>query len=157
MSDLVKPEGFNTPVPAKILTPARVETRIGTLEFADGFPTEDTSRLLYDHLDFLRGVEAFLNGVPAASLEAMRIGMEDVGVTACHKVGILDRLLDSAPLFLTGNTDTVYASGILDLERDGPTVVEIPPGCGPTTVNDAWFRFTTWAGRVRIAARAAST
>ena len=147
MSDLVKPEGFNTPVPAKILTPDRVETRIGTLEFADGFPTEDTSRLLYDHLDFLRGVEAFLNGVPAASLEAMRIGMEDVGVTACHKVGILDRLLDSAPLFLTGNTDTVYASGILDLERDGPTVVEIPPGCGPTTVNDAWFRFITDMGR----------
>jgi hypothetical protein len=73
----------------------------------------------------------------------MRVGMEDVGVKACHQIGILDRLLDSAPLFLTGNTDTVYASGILDLERDGPTVVEIPPGCGPTTVNDAWFRFIT--------------
>ena len=129
------------------MTPDRVETRIGTLEFADGFPTEATAELLFDHLDFLRGVEAFLNGVPAASLEAMRIGMEEVGVTACHQVGILDRLLDSAPLFLTGNTDTVYVSGILDLERDGPTVVEIPPGCGPTTVNDAWFRFITDMGR----------
>ena len=147
MSDNVKPDGYNTPVPAKILTPDRVETRIGTLEFADGFPTEATAELLYDHLDFLRGVEAFLSGVPAASLEAMRIGMEEVGVTACHQVGILDHLLDSAPLFLTGNTDTVYVSGILDLERDGPTVVEIPPGCGPTTVNDAWFRFITDMGR----------
>ena len=29
------------------------------------------------------------------------------------------------------------------MERDGPTVVEVPPGCGPTTVNDAWFRFVT--------------
>ena len=38
-------------------------------------------------------------------------------------------------------------SGILDLERDGPTVVEIPPGCGPTTVNDAWFRFVTDMGK----------
>ena len=38
-------------------------------------------------------------------------------------------------------------SGIPDLERDGPTVVEIPPGCGPTTVNDAWFRFITVMGR----------
>ena len=72
MSDDVKPDGYNTPVPAKILTPDRVETRIGTLEFADGFPTEATAQLLYDHLDFLRGVEAFLSGVPAASLEAMR-------------------------------------------------------------------------------------
>src|SRR4051812_38958596 len=63
------------------------------------------------------------------------------------QVGILDRLMDSSPLFLTGNTDTVYASTILDLERDGPTVAEIPPGCGPTTVNDAWFRFITDMGR----------
>jgi hypothetical protein len=101
MSDIVKPDGYNTPVPAKVLTPDRVETRIGTLEFADGCPTVATSQLLYDHLDFLRGVEAFLNGVPAASLEAMRVGMEEVGVTACHRVGILDGLLDSAPLFLT--------------------------------------------------------
>ena len=147
MSDRVKPDGYNTPIPAKILTADRVETRIGTLEFADGLPTEATAEVLFDHLDFLRGVEAFLTGVPAASLEAMRVGMEEVGVTACNRVGILDRLLDSAPLFLTGNTDTVYVSGILDLERDGPTVVEIPPDCGPTTVNDAWFRFITDMGR----------
>src|SRR3954463_9637988 len=71
ISHRVKPDGYNTPVPAKILTPDRVETRIGTLEFADGFPTEATSQLLYDPLDFLRGVEAFLSCVPAASLEAM--------------------------------------------------------------------------------------
>ena len=46
-----------------------------------------------------------------------------------------------APLFLTGNTDTVYALAFLDLAEDGPTVVEIPPGCGPGTVDDAFFRF----------------
>ena len=56
-------------------------------------------------------------------------------------------MLDSNPLLLTGNTDTVYVLGIFDLARDGPTVVEIPPGCGPTTVDDAWFRFITDMGR----------
>ena len=61
MSDTVTPEGFNTPIPAKIMTPDRVETRIGTLEFDDGFPTQATAELLFDHLDFLRGVEAFLS------------------------------------------------------------------------------------------------
>ena len=147
MGDTVTPAGYSTPVPAKILTPDRVNTRLGTLEFTDGFPTEPTAQLLFDHLDFLRAVEVFLSCVPAASLEAMRMGMEEVGVTACHQVGIMDHLLDSTPLFLTGNTDTVYVSGILDLERDGPTVVEVPPGCGPTTVNDAWFRFITDMGR----------
>ncbi|MFC7725462.1 DUF1254 domain-containing protein [Nocardioides sp. GCM10028917] len=147
MSETVKPDGYNTPVPAKIFTPDKVETRIGTLEFDDGLPTQATAQILFDHLDFLRGVEAFLTCVPAASVEAMRLGMEEVGITASHQVGIADQLLDSNPLFLTGNTDTVYVSGILDLERDGPTVVEIPPGCGPTTVNDAWFRFVTDMGR----------
>ena len=39
-------------------------------------------------------------------------------------------------------------SCVLDLERDGPTVVEIPPGCGPGTVNDAFFRFLTDMGAV---------
>jgi hypothetical protein len=32
---------------------------------------------------------------------------------------IFDQLMDSSPLFLTGNTDTVYCSVILDLETDG--------------------------------------
>ena len=141
MSDSRVPQGFNTPIPDKILTPDRVDTRIGTLEYSDGFPTAHTAQLLYDHLDFLRGVEAFLVGVPAASLESMRRGMSHLGIAACHHVAIVDELMDSNPLFLTGNTDTVYASGIVDLGRDGPTVVEIPPGCGPGTVNDAWFRF----------------
>ena len=147
MTDTSVSEGFNTAIPAKIMTPDRVETRIGTLEFTDGFPTAETAATLYDHLDFLRAVEVFLNCVPAASLEAMRVGMADLGIAACHQVAIVDDLLDSNSLFLTGNTDTVYVSGILDLGRDGPTVVEIPPGCGPGTVNDAWFRFIIDMGR----------
>lgn len=34
----------------------------------------------------------------------------------------------------------------LDLERDGPTVVEIPAGSGPGTVNDAFVRFVVDMG-----------
>jgi hypothetical protein len=135
------PEGFNTPVPSKILTPDHVDSRIGSLDFVDGVPTADTAGRVFDHLDFLRGVEVFLNCIPAASIEAMRMGFLSEGVDACNKLLIMDELLDSGPFFLTGNTDTVYCGGFLDLEQDGPTVVEIPPGCGPGTVNDAWFRF----------------
>lgn len=62
------------------------------------------------------------------------------------------------PLFLTGNTDTLYVVGFLDLERDGPTVVEIPSGSGPGTVNDAFFRFVVDMGLpVRTGGRAAGT
>lgn len=140
------PDGYNTPIPSKIMTPDVVETRIGTLEFSDGVPSEETAQMLWDHLDFIRGVEVFLNCIPPASLEALRAGMEELGLDACHKVAISDELLDSNPLLLTGNTDTVYASVMMDLDRDGPTVVEIPPGCGPGTVNDAWFRFVVDMG-----------
>ena len=109
-------------------------------------PTDVTASTLLDHLTFLRGVEMFLNTVQVASLEAVRIGLAEVGATAANKVVIYDNLMDSNSLFLTGNTDTVYALGILELDRDGPTVVEIPAGCGPGTVDDAWFRFVVDMG-----------
>jgi hypothetical protein len=142
MSESSKPApNYNTPIPKSITTPDKVETRIGTLEFFDGLPSLETTQLVYDNLDFLRGVEVFLNGIPSASLEGLRTGHETMGVANSNQMLIADQLLDSDPLFLTGNTDTVYCSGFLDLERDGPTVVEIPPGCGPGTVNDAFFRF----------------
>ncbi|MFD5331339.1 DUF1254 domain-containing protein [Cellulosimicrobium cellulans] len=138
--------GYNTPVPVQITTPDRVATSIGELRFDDGVPTAETTVRLYDHLDLLRGVEVFLNCVPAASLEGIRRGMVEVAGDACHQGVITDRLLDSDPLLLTGNTDTVYAIVMLDVERDGPTVIEVPPGCGPGTVDDAWFRFVVDLG-----------
>ena len=133
--------GFNHQIPAEIMTPDSVETRIGRLEFFDGFPTAATTGTVYDNLDFLRGVEVFLNFVPMASLEGLRRGLTGFGVTSPNKVVIFDELMDSNPLFLTGNTDTVYALTLFDLAADGPTVVEVPPRCGPGTVNDAFFRF----------------
>lgn len=139
-------KGFNFKIPAKIMTPDRVKTRLGQLRFVDGVPTAETIKLVYDHLDFLRGVEVFLNFIPAASLESLRLGNVERGATKCHHATIYDELLDSAPLLLTGNTDTVYCASFLDLEIDGPTVVEVPPGCGPGTVNDAFFRFVVDMG-----------
>ena len=137
---------MTTDIPESITTPERVETRIGTLEFFDGIPTKETSALVYDNLDFLRGVEAFLNGIPAASIEALRLGAVSLGATNSNQVVYFPTLMDSIPLFLTGNTSTVYAIPILDLKKDGPTVVEIPAGAGPGTVNDAFFRFVSDMG-----------
>jgi hypothetical protein len=133
--------GYNNKIPGSIMTPDKVETRIGTLEFFDGIPTKKTAELVYDNLDFIRGVETFLNGMPAASLEAIRLGQAAFGARNSNQVILLDQLMDSNPLFLTGNTSTVYAIAILDLKKDGPTVIEIPPGAGPGTTNDAYFRF----------------
>lgn len=136
-----KTPGYNHRIPEQIMTPDTVETRLGTLKFFDGMPDKATVDKLYDQLDTMRGVDSFLNGIPATSIEALRLGLVEVGGSASHKAVIMDRLLDSAPLFLTGNTDTVYCMAMLDLQRDGATVVEVPAGSGPGTVDDAYFRF----------------
>ena len=138
--------GYNHPIPPEIMTPDSVETRIGTLKFFDGLPDKETTQKAYDNLDFMRGVEAFLNFIPAASIEALRRGTVELGATKSNQIILMEQLLDSTPLFLTGNTDTVYASTIIDLQKEGPTVVEVPPGCGPGTVNDAYFRFVVDMG-----------
>jgi hypothetical protein len=133
--------GYNNTIPEEIMTPDSVDTRIGTMRFFDGMPDDATVQKAYDNLDFMRGVETFLNFIPATSLEGLRRGMAELGADEAHEVVIFDKLMGSDPLFLTGNTDTVYAGVFLDLERDGPVVVEVPPGAGPGTVNDAFFRF----------------
>lgn len=142
----VNPPGYNTPIPEDILTPDEVETRFGTLKFIDGRPTPETSTLMFDVLDFMRGAEVFLNFIPATSIEGIRRGLLEIGLDASNKVAVFEQLMDSNPLFLTGNTDTVYGTAILDLQRDGPVVIEVPKGQGPTTVNDAYFRFVTDMG-----------
>ena len=47
------PEGHDTPVPSKILTPDQVESRLGPLSSVDGVPTAETAQKVFDHLDFL--------------------------------------------------------------------------------------------------------
>lgn len=136
-----KTAGFNHEIPPEILTPSSVDTSIGVLKFYDGFPNSETVKKVYDNLDTIRATEVFLNFIPAASLEAVRRGLKTVDVSRSNQVLMFDQLLDSSPLFLTGNTDTVYSIVMLDLDRDGPTVVEVPAGSGPSTVDDAFFRF----------------
>ncbi len=138
--------GYNYKIPQKIMTPDEVETSIGRLEFFDGMPTEETVDKLYDHLLKMRGVETFLNGIPATSIEGLRLGHIELGIESSNHAMLFDELMDSAGLFLTGNTDTVYCSLFLNLKRDGATVVEIPASCGPGTVNDAYFRFVVDMG-----------
>src|SRR5580698_9009974 len=91
---------MTTPIPPSITTPDSVDTRIGTLTFRDGFPDDPTVQRVYDNLDFMRGVEAFMSGMPGASLVGMRRGFEKLGVTN-GTVLIFENLLDSKSLFLT--------------------------------------------------------
>ena len=119
---------MTTGIPASITAPAKAETSIGTLEYFDGVPTPGTVKTLYDYLDTSRAVNVFINSIPMLSMYTLREGQAGIGADASHKIAIWDDLMDSTTLLLTGNTSTMYAVGFLDLAKDGPTVIDLPPG-----------------------------
>lgn len=123
-------------VPPSLITPDRVETHLGTLEFKDGAPSSDTVQKIYDSLDYIRGVDAFMNSFGGASAYAIRQGFHNIGAED-NAVVIFSELMDSNSLFLTANADTIYSVAILDLTK-GPLVVEVPPKA-LGTINDMWF------------------
>jgi hypothetical protein len=127
-----------TPVPAAITTPSKVDAGIGTLEFTDGYPTTETAEKLRDHLDYLHGVEAFMNSIQGVSTYAIRKGFQDAGI-ADGDVVIFSELMDSRSLFLTANADTVYFWSFHDLSQ-GPLVVETPSDT-LGLFDDMWFRW----------------
>ncbi len=132
-----------TPVPPEITTPDKVETSIGQLQFFDGVPTPETTARLYDELDRQRATQAFLHGIPGASMVAIRTGLRASGITG-GKIGIFETLMDSRSLYLTANTESIYFWHWFDL-KDGPVVVETPPNI-LGVVDDFWFRYVTDLG-----------
>jgi len=97
------------PIKKHIVTPSVVESeRLGTLSYFDGYPSEETVRKVYDNLDFNRGIETFLNGIPAASMQALIDGFKGAGVNKLGELGIFENLMDSKSIFLTPNTESVY-------------------------------------------------
>ena len=119
---------MTTAIPESITTPDRVETSIGTFEFFDGVPTKKSTEMAYDFLDKVNAYKALLSTIPTVSINELRRGQAAVGAKTSNQICIYDTLMDSKSLVLTGNTSTMYALGFLDLEKDGPTVIELPPG-----------------------------
>jgi hypothetical protein len=66
---------MSTPVPEGIATPDKLETSIGTLTSIDGVPDAETTQKVFDNLDLNRATEAFLNGIPIASMYALKHGL----------------------------------------------------------------------------------
>tara|TARA_R110002110_G_scaffold404606_1_gene623155 strand:- start:181820 stop:183400 length:1581 start_codon:yes stop_codon:yes gene_type:complete len=135
-----------TDIPKGILTPDIVETSIGTLKFFDGTPTPQTSKLVYDNLDRSRAIDAFLKGIQGASVRELIEGPKAIGANVkFNDILYFSKLLDSKELFLTGNTSTLYVIPTLDLKKNGPMVVEAPPGL-LGGFNSAWFEFISNIG-----------
>jgi hypothetical protein len=126
-----------TPTPTQAQT---TESRIGKLNFENGFPTEETTRKLFDEMDYQRAVQAYLWAYPAVSFESIRIATNrDLGADLNDMI-IADNYADPKGLWLTANDTTIYALANVDLGKSGAMVVEIPPGAIVGIIDDFWQR-----------------
>ncbi|MEU4425747.1 DUF1214 domain-containing protein [Actinoplanes sp. NPDC024001] len=130
-------------VDQRFLTPDEVPSPIGVLRFQDGVIDSRSANAVFDHLLYLRGVDAFLAAYRHVSVRCLINGLREFGV-ADHDVLLFSELIDSASLFLTANCDTVYAWSILDLSQ-GPVAVTVPENV-IVVFDDARFEWVGDAG-----------
>jgi hypothetical protein len=120
--------------------PDRVKTVAGELKFFDGVPVGNTTELVYDYLDRARGVDVYLDNIGAVSIYSLQVVLDEQGAKGANRVAIWEQLMDSRTPVITSNTSTMYAYTWTDLAKDGPTVIQIPPGM-LGFLDDAWQRF----------------
>jgi hypothetical protein len=131
---------------AQTTTPDSVKTRVGDLKFERGYPTEETTRKVFDEIDYQRAVQAYLWAYPAVSFESIRIGVKrDLGLDY-NEFTIADKLADAKSVWLTANDSTVYALTLVDLGKFGPMVIDVPPGAIVGLIDDYWQRSLTDLG-----------
>ena len=125
---------------ASIGIPEQLETRLGTLDFVDGVPSDEAVEKVYDHLDFVHALNVYLDGFAAASTYAIRKGFHEAGAED-NSIIVFSELMGSESVFLTANADTVYYVGVIDL-TSGPMVVETPPQA-LGVIDDMWWGWIT--------------
>ena len=111
-------------------TTRSVETRIGTLEYVGGSPTEATVQKAYDQLDVQRATQVYLEFMPLMSQQAIfRSHEQESGIRDNRDIGVYVYQAKGKvnSIGLTYNTESIYMSSVLNVE-EGPVVVEAQVG-----------------------------
>ena len=115
------------------------DTRIGKLEFENGYPSEATVDKLYNELDFQRACQAYIWALPAvASMSLAGTYQNSLGA----KYGDLISLttFDDLSYGITANATTPYYLMAYDLDKLGPVVFQEPAGATAGFIDDLWQR-----------------
>ena len=121
---------------------------LAELKFVGGYPTGETIQKLYDQLDLQRAAQAYLDFMPAMSMQALldaharEYGVSETGGMIVY---VEPGEGKAEAIGLTYNTESIYASMCLDLKQTGPAVLEVPPMV-LGIINDGFFRFVTDLG-----------
>jgi hypothetical protein len=123
----------------------KVDTRIGSLQFDNQYPSKESMERILDNMDFHGATQAYLWGIPIASFSNLQYYTDNV-----FKVR-QGELLKTATLeqklgILTANATTPYILGTVNLESTGPFVIDVPVGKTAGMVDDFWQRPITDIG-----------
>jgi hypothetical protein len=121
-------------------------------KYIGGYPTAETIRKLYDQLDLQRAVQAYLDFMPAMSMQAfLDAHTREYGVseTGGMLVYVEPGAGKSEAVGLTYNTESIYASLCLDLKQTGPAVIDVPPMV-LGIIDDGFMRFVADLGNAGL-------
>jgi hypothetical protein len=83
---------------------------------------------LHDELLFERATQTYLWALPLVNTLGMQVGSEKTFGAGYNVLPIWKKRLDAKTLVTTPNSDVLYAMSYVDLRKDGPLVMEAPPG-----------------------------
>jgi hypothetical protein len=118
-----------------------LKTRIGPLsfthDFANGYPTNETVKKLFEEMDFQRACQAYLWALPIVSMAQWQYAHNEQLGAKNGQIVYLESYQDRLG-GLTYNATTPYALPFIDLQKDGPFVVEMPEGEVRGAAHDMW-------------------
>jgi hypothetical protein len=102
-------------------------------------PRTDEPGRLRDELLYQRATQSYLWALSLLNMRAMKEGSEKTFGAGYNVLPIWKERMSAKTLVTTPNSDVIYAMGYLDLKRDGPMVIEAPPGL-QGILDDFWQR-----------------
>jgi hypothetical protein len=119
--------GFAMLMPTMANAQARFD-ELAKLPFQEGYVARENVPTLMDELFFQRAVQTYFWALPALNMYGMKEGSEKIFDKGYNILPIFKKRLNAKTLITTPNSDVIYALGYLDLQEDGPMVIEVPPG-----------------------------
>ena len=102
--------------------------RLANAPFKENRPTKETEQTLRDELLFQRATQTYLWALPLINTLGMQVGSEKAFGKGYNVLPVFKNRLDAKTLITTPNSDVIYALSYVDLGKDGPLVMEAPPG-----------------------------
>jgi len=126
-----KQEATAPPADAAAAPTTQAQSRFDELAnapFVENRPTAETAQTLRDELLFQRATQTYLWALPLINTLGMQVGSEKVFGKGYNVLPVFKKRLDAKTLITTPNSDVIYALSYVDLGKDGPLVMEAPPG-----------------------------